>query len=335
MPKKILKKKSSKHYLDGKTILVTGGTGSFGKRFIKTILRNYKVKRVVVYSRDELKQDEMRTKEGFTDERLRYFIGDVRDKERMYRAMIDIDVVVHAAAMKQVPASEYNPMEAIKTNIHGAENVIEASIDRRVKKVIALSTDKAVSPINLYGATKLVAEKLFVQGNNYSSIDGAKFSCVRYGNVIGSRGSVIPLFLHQRQNGIVTITDEKMTRFLLTLDQGVKFVIKSIENMVGGEIFIPKIPSMKIIDIAKTIAPTSEIKIVGIRPGEKVHEVLISEAESLNTYEFADMFIIRPLSLFREPVNLLYDKGHKMSHVEYSSNNNKEWLKPNNLLGML
>src|SRR3990167_428240 len=219
MPKKILNKQSptgkrknqhSKYFLDGKTILVTGGTGSFGKRFIRTILKNYKVKRVVVYSRDELKQEEMRTKEGFTDERLRYFIGDVRDKERMYRAMIDIDVVVHAAAMKQVPASEYNPMEAIKTNIHGAENVIEASIDRRVKKVIALSTDKAVSPINLYGATKLVAEKLFIQGNNYSSIDGAKFSCVRYGNVIGSRGSVIPLFLHQRQNGVVTITDKRM-----------------------------------------------------------------------------------------------------------------------------
>lgn len=335
MPKKILNKKVPKYTLDGKTILVTGGTGSFGKRFIKTLLTFYKVKRVVIYSRDELKQEEMRTKEGFTDERLRYFIGDVRDKERLYRAMIDIDVVVHAAAMKQVPASEYNPVEAIKTNIYGAENVIEAAIDRRVKKILALSTDKAVSPINLYGATKLVAEKLFIQGNNYSSVDGAKFSCVRYGNVIGSRGSVIPLFLHQRENAIVTITDERMTRFLLTLDQGVKFVIESIEKMVGGEIFIPKIPSMKIIDIARAIAPTSEIKIVGIRPGEKLHEELISEAESLNTYEFNSMFIIRPLSLFHEPINPLYELGKKMKISVYSSNNNTEWLKEKDLLAMI
>ncbi len=319
------KTKRKKHYLDGKMILITGGTGSFGKQFIKKVLE-YKIKRLVVFSRDELKQEEMRTMHGFTDKRLRYFIGDVRDRERLSRAMIDIDIVVHAAALKQVPAAEYNPMEAIKTNIIGASNVVDVAIDRRVKKVIALSTDKAVSPANLYGATKLVAEKIFVQGNNYSSTDGAKFSCVRYGNVVGSRGSVVPLFLHQRENGQVTVTDEKMTRFWLTLDQGVELVLNSIELMKGGEIFVPKIPSMKIIDLAQAIAPDCKVKIMGIRPGEKLHEVLISEEEAQHSYEYKGMYVVRPMSLFREPKNSIWTKGKKMKANSYASDNNSQWL---------
>lgn len=325
--KKTSKIKRKKHYLDGKMILITGGTGSFGKRFIKTALKKFKVKRIVIYSRDELKQEEMRTMHGFNDERLRYFIGDIRDKERLYRAMVDIDVVVHAAALKQVQTAEYNPMEVIKTNINGAQNIIDVAIDRNVKKVISLSTDKAVNPINLYGATKLVAEKLIIQGNNYSSIDGTKFSCVRYGNVVGSRGSVVPLFLHQRKDGTLTITDERMTRFWITLDQGVDFVIKSIELSMGGEVFIPKIPSMKILDLAKIIAPRAEIKIIGIRNGEKIHELLVSDSESHFTYEFGDMYVLRPLSLFREPKNILWKKGKLMKQGSiYSSNTNTNWL---------
>lgn len=326
--------RKSKKYFDGKTLLVTGGTGSFGKKFIKTVLKNYKIKRLVVYSRDELKQEEMRTMYGFTDERLRYFIGDVRDQERLYRAMIDINVVVHAAAMKQVLASEYNPMEAIKTNIIGAQNIINAAVDRRVEKVLALSTDKAVNPINLYGATKLVAEKLFIQGNNYSSLDGAKFSCVRYGNVVGSRGSVVPLFIHQRDFGKITITDDKMTRFWITLDQGVAFVIKSIELMRGGEVFIPRIPSMKITDLAKAIAPKCKINVIGIRPGEKLHEVLISQEETRNAYEYKDMFAIRPESLFREPKNPLWKKTKLMKGTHYASDNNTDWLTHDELTKM-
>lgn len=315
------------HYLDNKTILITGGTGSFGKKFIQIVLKEYNVRRLVVYSRDELKQEEMRTMHGFQDEKLRYFIGDVRDKERLYRALVNIDVIVHAAALKQVPACEYNPIEAVKTNIGGAENVINAAVDSRVKKVIALSTDKAVNPINLYGATKLVAEKLFIQGNNYSSIDGTKFSCVRYGNVVGSRGSVVPLFQHQKKNGVVTITDKNMTRFWITLEQGVRLVIRSIELMCGGEVFIPKIPSMKITDLTKAIAPKCKIKTIGIRPGEKLHEVLVSQEEARNTYEFEDMFVIRPINLFREPENPLWKKGRLLKdRNSYSSNTNTKWL---------
>ncbi len=323
------------HYLNGKTLLVTGGTGSFGKKFIRTVLDNYGIKRLIVYSRDELKQEEMRTMYGFTDERLRYFIGDVRDRDRLYRAMIDIDVVVHAAAMKQVMASEYNPIEAIRTNINGAENIVNVAIDRRVKKVIALSTDKAVNPINLYGATKLVAEKLFIQGNNYSSTDGAKFSCVRYGNVVGSRGSVVPLFNHQKKSGVITVTDKRMTRFWITLDQGVNFVLKSIELMCGGEVFIPIIPSMNITDLAKAMAPECKVKSVGIRPGEKLHEVLVSKEESRGTYEFDDMLVIRSGSLFREPANPLWTKGNKMKKISYSSDNNTEWLDKKGILEMI
>jgi UDP-N-acetylglucosamine 4,6-dehydratase len=262
--------KKNNNFWKNKMVLVTGGTGSFGKKFIQTLLKEYPIKRLVIYSRDELKQEEMRTMHGFQDKRLRFFIGDVRDKGRLDRALVDIDIVIHAAALKQVPACEYNPIEAIRTNINGAENIINAAIDKGVQRVLALSTDKAVSPINLYGATKLVAEKLFVQGNNYSSADGTKFSCVRYGNVVGSRGSVVPLFLHQKKNGVITITDTKMSRFWLTLDQCVRFVIRCVEQMNGGEIFVPKIPSMKIIDLAKVLAPNSKIKIIGIRPGEKI-----------------------------------------------------------------
>lgn len=314
-------------YLDNKTILITGGTGSFGKKFIQIVLKEYNVRRLVVYSRDELKQEEMRTMHGFQNEKLRYFIGDIRDKERLYRALVNIDVIVHAAALKQVPACEYNPIEAVKTNIGGAENIINAAVDSQVKKVIALSTDKAVNPINLYGATKLVAEKLFIQGNNYSSIDGAKFSCVRYGNVVGSRGSVVPLFQHQKRNGVVTITDTSMTRFWITLEQGVRFVIRCIDLMAGGEVFIPKIPSMKITDLTKAIAPKCEIKTIGIRPGEKLHEVLVSQEEARNTYEFENMFVIRPLNLFREPENPLWKKGKLMKdRNSYSSNTNTKWL---------
>lgn len=324
--------KHPRSFLNNKFVLVTGGTGSFGKKFIEILLREYKVGRVVTYSRDEFKQDEMRSIYGFTDSRLRYFIGDIRDKERLMRAMVGIDVVVHAAALKQVSALEYNPIEAIKTNIYGTENIINASIDSRVKKVITLSTDKAVNPISLYGATKLVSEKIFIQGNNYSSVDGAKFSVVRYGNVVGSRGSVVPLFVHQKnKNGLITITNKDMTRFWITLEQGVRFVLDSIEVMSGGEIFVPKIPSMKIMDLAEVVAPKSKIKIIGAKPGEKTHEALINENESRNTYEFKNMYVIRPVNLFREPKNLLWKKGKKMRRASYTSNENNNWLTKNQL----
>lgn len=328
-----MKKNSS--FWKNKMVLVTGGTGSFGKKFIQILLKEYPIKRLVIYSRDELKQEEMRTMHGFQDKRLRFFIGDIRDRNRLDRAFVDIDIVIHAAALKQVPACEYNPIEAIRTNINGSENIINSAIDKGVKKVLALSTDKAVSPINLYGATKLVAEKLFVQGNNYSSSNGTKFSCVRYGNVVGSRGSVVPLFQHQKKNGAITITDTRMSRFWLTLEQGVRFVIRCVEQMNGGETFVPKIPSMKITDLAKVIAPESKIKIVGIRPGEKLFETLISENEAPNTYEFKDMFIIKPISLFREPKNNLLSKGKKMKLERYDSALNKEWLTAKQLRKMI
>jgi len=319
-----------------KAILVTGGTGSFGKTVIRKLLKDTDVSRVIVFSRDELKQEEMRTMHGFTDDRLRYFIGDVRDVDRLRRAMRGVDIVIHAAALKQVPACEYNPIEAIRTNINGAENVINAAIDMKVKKVMALSTDKAVNPVNLYGATKLVAEKLFIQGNSYSSVDGTKFSCVRYGNVIGSRGSVIPLFVHQRDTGVVTVTDERMCRFWITLDQAVDFVIDSISKMCGGEIFIPKLPSMNIIDLAKAVAPSAKVKITGIRPGEKLYETLISEDESRDTYEFKSEYIIRPVNLFREPKNKIWVKGKKMvPNSTYNSSNNKDLLTLSQLKKMI
>ncbi len=308
-----------------KVVLVTGGTGSFGKKFIKTMLAEYRPAKIIVYSRDELKQHEMRTS-GFDDPTLRYFIGDVRDLPRLHRAFHGVDIVVHAAALKQVPACEYNPMEAIKTNILGSSNVIDAALDAGVAKVLALSTDKAVNPVNLYGATKLSAEKLMVQSNYYAGGTSTRFSCVRYGNVVGSRGSVVPLFIKQRQNGKVTLTDDRMTRFWISLDQGVHFVIRCIEQMHGGEVFVPKIPSMKMIDLARAVAPDAEVDIIGIRPGEKLHEVLISEDEARTTVEVEDMFIIQPaesLWFGRE-----WEKSGRLLEdgFRYASNTNPQWL---------
>jgi UDP-N-acetylglucosamine 4,6-dehydratase len=279
------------------TVLITGGTGSFGQKFTEMMVARYRPKKLIIFSRDELKQHEMRR--NFPDEpgsSIRYFIGDVRDKERLNRALRGVDVVVHAAALKQVPACEYNPFEAILTNVMGAKNIIDAAIDQGVQKVMAISTDKAVNPINLYGATKLCAEKLFIDGNSYAGDTGTHFSVTRYGNVVGSRGSVIPVFLDQRKTGEITITDPRMTRFWITLDQGVGFVIRSIEEMVGGEIFIPKIPSMNIMDLAKATAPDCTERYIGIRPGEKIHEVLISQDEALNTVEYDDKYIILPVN---------------------------------------
>jgi UDP-N-acetylglucosamine 4,6-dehydratase (inverting) len=310
--------------LEGMSVLVTGGTGSFGKKFIRTVLDEYNPERLIVFSRDELKQHEMRVS-GFMNDRLRYFIGDVRDRDRLQRAFHGVDIVVHAAALKQVPACEYNPIEAVKTNIDGAANIIDAAIDTGVNRVIALSTDKAVNPINLYGATKLVAEKLFVQANSYSGKSGTRFSCVRYGNVVGSRGSVIPLFRKQAISGRITITDDRMTRFWITLEQGVRFVIKCIDLMKGGEVFVPKIPSMRIHDLAETIAPGCETQVIGIRPGEKLHEVLVSRDESRYALEFNDMYIIQPVHPWWEISNHVGGntmvEGHK-----FSSDSNEWWL---------
>jgi UDP-N-acetylglucosamine 4,6-dehydratase/5-epimerase len=307
-----------------KVVLVTGGTGSFGKKFIEVMLREYFPAKLIVFSRDELKQHEMRTS-GFDHPTLRYFIGDVRDLERLRRAMHGVDIVVHAAALKQVPACEYNPMEAIKTNILGSSNVIEAALDSGVKKVLALSTDKAVNPINLYGATKLAAEKLFVQSNAYAGGMATRFSCVRYGNVVGSRGSVIPIFLKQRDNGKLTITDERMTRFWLPLEQGVRFVIACIEQMIGGEVFVPKIPSTKIVDLARAIAPGADLDVMGIRPGEKLHEVLINEDEARTTVERDEMFVVIPTATLWQR-DLHYEGRPLPDGFRYSSDNNPQWL---------
>src|ERR1700676_127597 len=274
-------------------VLVTGGTGSFGKKFVEIMLREYHPRRLVILSRDELKQHDMRTG-GFDHPTLRYFIGDVRDAGRLQRAFSGVTVVVHAAALKQVPACEYNPFEAIQTNIMGGRNVIDAAIDQGVQRILALSTDKAVNPINLYGATKLCAEKVFVQVNAYAGAQETRFSCARYGNFVGSRGSVIPVFLEQRKRGRITITDPLMTRFWLTLEQGVRFVVRAIEQMHGGEIFVPKIPSMRLVDLAEAVAPGCAVDYIGIRPGEKLHEVLLSEDEARNAVELDDMYIIQP-----------------------------------------
>ncbi len=309
--------------VDGKVILLTGGTGSFGKKFSEIVLKHYNPKSIRIFSRGEFLQHEM--EKEFRDDRLRFFIGDVRDKDRLERAMNDVDVVVHSAALKQVPACEYNPIEAIKTNINGATNIIDAAIDNNIEKVLALSTDKAVHPVNLYGATKMVAEKLFVQGNSYAANRNVKISCVRYGNVVGSRGSVIPLFLQQKNDGVVTITDDRMSRFWITLDQGVNFVLQSLDRMNGGEIFIPKIPSMNIIDIADAIAPDCKKEVIGIRPGEKLHEVMITEDEAAHTLEYDDYFIIEPEFSF-------WEKGVKNggrplpANFRYSSETNRVWL---------
>jgi UDP-N-acetylglucosamine 4,6-dehydratase len=307
-----------------KIVLVTGGTGSFGKKFIEIMLAEFQPGKLIVFSRDELKQHEMRVA-GFDHSTLRYFIGDVRDVDRLRRAMNGVNIVVHAAALKQVPACEYNPLEAIKTNILGGSNVIEAALDAGVKKVLALSTDKAVNPINLYGATKLAAEKLFVQSNSYAGATGTRFSCVRYGNVVGSRGSVIPLFIQQRKNGRLTITDERMTRFWLTLEQGVRFVIRCIEQMQGGEVFVPKIPSTRIVDLARVIAPDAALENVGIRPGEKLHEVLINEDEARSTLEREGMYVVVPtLPLWQRDVR--YEGLPLPDGFRYGSDTNPQWL---------
>jgi len=307
-----------------KTVLVTGGTGSFGKKFAEIILREYHPRRLIIFSRDELKQHEMREL-GFKDSSIRYFIGDVRDVERLGRAFHDVDIVVHAAALKQVPACEYNPIEAVLTNVMGARNVIEAALDTEVRQVLALSTDKAVNPVNLYGATKLVAEKLFVQANAYRGKGPTRFSCVRYGNVVGSRGSVIPIFQQQRKNGRITITDSRMTRFWITLDQGVRFVIKAIEQMHGGEVFVPKIPSMSLEDLVSALAPGCVTESIGIRPGEKLHEVLVSEDEARNSVELDDMFVIQPMHPWWSDSHWTGARSLP-DGFRYTSNTNPEWL---------
>jgi UDP-N-acetylglucosamine 4,6-dehydratase len=316
--------------LKGKSILVTGGTGSFGKKFIETVLRKYpEIERLVVYSRDELKQFEM-AQEFPTDvyHQMRYFIGDVRDKDRLSRAMEDIDIIIHAAALKQVPTAEYNPFEAIKTNIIGAQNVIEAAIDNEVKQVIALSTDKAAAPINLYGATKLCSDKLFIAANNFRGKHDIKFSAVRYGNVMGSRGSVIPFFLAKRKEGVLPITDERMTRFNITLEEGVGLVLFALEHMWGGEIFVPKIPSYRITDVAKAIAPNSTMKTIGIRPGEKLHEEMITETDALNTVEFKNYFVILPSAQQWDVQDFIRSFNGKPCSLgfKYNSGTNTDWL---------
>lgn len=281
--------------LNGKNVLITGGTGSFGKKATEIILKQYKPNKIIIFSRDELKQFEMA--QQFPDSKyecMRYFIGDIRDKERLHRAFSNVDYIIHAAALKQVPAAEYNPFEAVKTNILGSQNVINVAIDRGVKKIIALSTDKAANPINLYGATKLCSDKLFIAGNSYTGTDDTVFSVVRYGNVAGSRGSVIPFFLKKKKEGILPITDPRMTRFWITLEQGVDFVLKCFEVMVGGELFIPKIPSMTMMDLAKAIAPECKTEIIGIRPGEKLHEIMVPKDDAHKTLEYDDKYIIQP-----------------------------------------
>jgi UDP-N-acetylglucosamine 4,6-dehydratase len=306
-----------------KVILITGGTGSFGKKFTEILTTDYHPKNLRIFSRGELLQMEMHN--TFKDDRLRFLIGDVRDKNRLNRAMNGVDIVIHAAALKQVPTCEYNPIEAIKTNIDGSVNIIDAAIDNSVEKVMAISTDKAVHPVNLYGATKMVAEKLFIQANSYAGLRKTKFSVVRYGNVVGSRGSVIPLFMEQAKTGIITITDERMTRFWITLDQGVRFVIKSLELMKGGEIFVPKIPSMRITDLANVAAPDARVEQIGIRPGEKLHEVLITEDESRHAKEYKSYYIIEPEFAYWRKTN--YQDGKTLPEgFRYSSEINTHWL---------
>ncbi|WP_306142679.1 UDP-N-acetylglucosamine 4,6-dehydratase (inverting) [Roseibium sp. MMSF_3412] len=312
--------------LNGSNILVTGGTGSFGHTFVRMTLERFDPQRIIILSRDEMKQWEM-AKLFQDDSRVRFFIGDVRDRERLYRAMNRVDYVVHAAASKIVPTAEYNPFECVKTNINGAMNVIDAAIDNGVKRVVALSTDKASSPVNLYGATKLASDKLFVAGNSYAGGDDTRFSVVRYGNVMGSRGSVIPFFMSIRNEGSLPITDERMTRFMITLDQGVELVWRAFEDMVGGEIYVKKIPSMKVTDIAKVIAPQAKLKIVGIRPGEKLHEQMVGVEDAHFTYEYDGFFKILPSIHKWDTTSERIKDGTKVAEdFLYASDNNPEWM---------
>ena len=324
---------SSISTLDGKSVLITGGTGSFGRAFVTELLKNGRPRRVAVLSRDELKQSEMASEARFQHPSLRFFLGDVRDRDRLRQAFHGVDVVVHAAALKQVPAAEYNPFEAIKTNILGAQNVIDAAIEQGVQRVIALSTDKACNPINLYGATKLCSDKLFMSASAYVGDRKTRFSVVRYGNVVGSRGSVVPLFVRLKKTGVLPITHQDMTRFWITLPQGVQFVIDSLERMRGGELFVPKIPSMKIVDFAQALAPECTQKIVGIRPGEKLHEVMISEDDVGQTLEFDDFYIIKPF--FGLPADAHAGGKPVPAGFRYSSDTNTHWLGTPELLKMV
>lgn len=323
--------RGSDEVFDDKSVLVTGGTGSFGKGLIRTLLERYKTRRLIIFSRDELKQFEMQ--QVYSPSKypcLRYFIGNVRDKERLSEAFHSVDYVVHAAALKQVPTAEYNPFEAVKTNVLGAQNVIRAAINQKVKRVVALSTDKAANPINLYGATKLCSDKLFVAANAMSGDAGTVFSVVRYGNVVGSRGSVIPFFIQKREEGVLPVTDEKMTRFSITLQQGVDFVIRCMGTMRGGEIFVPKLPSYRVLDVAKAIAPEAKIKIVGIRPGEKLHEVMVPADEAWHTMESEDHFIIQPNHVWwskaRQEELARRSGNYCQQGFSYCSGTNTEWL---------
>jgi UDP-N-acetylglucosamine 4,6-dehydratase/5-epimerase len=308
---------------DGKIVLVTGGTGSFGRKLIEVLLTRHDPAAVRVFSRDELKQSELRR--DMDDERLRYLIGDVRDLPRLTRAMRGVDIVVHAAALKQVPACEYNPFEAVQTNVVGAENVVSAAIENDVPRTIALSSDKAVNPVNLYGATKLCAEKIVTQGNTYAADSPARFSSVRYGNVVGSRGSVIPLFKAQAQSGVLTITDARMTRFWITLEQAVDFVIDSLGRMGGGEIFVPSLPSMRVADIAEALAPKAEQRVIGIRPGEKIHEILLTGDEARHSYEVSNGYVVLP-ELASWPLRTVEGGKPVEPGFEYSSDTNERWL---------
>lgn len=319
--------------MNNKTILITGGTGSFGKKFIQTVLNLYTPKKIIVYSRDELKQFEMLESENYRKDgvKMNYFIGDVRDLSRLKMAMEGVDIVVHAAALKQVPAAEYNPFEAVKTNVIGGQNVIDACLSSNVKKVIALSTDKAAAPINLYGATKLTSDKLFTAANNYRGTHDIRFSVVRYGNVMGSRGSVIPLFLGKKKSGVLPVTDKRMTRFNITLQQGVDFVLYCLDAMWGGELFVPKIPSYRILDLAKAVASECKIEYVGMRPGEKLHEEMITESDAINTIEFEKYYVILP-SYCRWDVERFRNESSDKPGIfcehgfNYNSNNNKHFL---------
>jgi len=312
--------------MEDKTILITGGTGSFGHAFVDMTLKNFNVKKIIIFSRDEMKQWDM-AKRYENDNRVRFFIGDVRDKDRLMRATTGVDIVIHAAATKIVPTAEYNPFEAIKTNINGAMNLVDVCIDNGVEKVVALSTDKASSPVNLYGATKLVSDKLFVAGNNYAGSGPTRFSVVRYGNVMGSRGSVIPFFLSKKGSGSLPITDPEMTRFMITLEQGVQLVWTALEEMQGGEIYVKKIPSMKVVDIASVIDPVAIQDVVGIRPGEKIHEQMIGSEDSATTYDFGEHFVILPQSEMTNQKSPISSKGAKVpTGFTYSSDNNSEWM---------